>query len=76
MSRVLNLSEEETHIVQKINNYFKPGDMSLEERVFNALLITRYDLEAQHFSTDKQKYTLIKYQKILDGLLKKMKLSV
>lgn len=76
MPKAMKLSEEEKYVVQKLNSYFKPGNMSFEERVFNALLITRYDLEAHHFSNDKQRRTLIKYQNVLDGLLKKMNSSV
>ena len=76
MPESLNLNEEEKYLLQKVNNYFKPVNMSFEERVFNALLITSHDLEAHHFSTDKQHRTLIKYQTVLGRILKKMNASV
>lgn len=68
----IGLSKEEEQVARKVEVYFKPGDMTFREKVFNALLIAQYDLEAQHFSNEKQYARLMQFKSILDSLWQKL----
>ncbi|MEN6350094.1 MAG: hypothetical protein ABFD08_11945 [Syntrophomonas sp.] len=68
----LALSQEEEQIVRKIELYFKSGDMTFRDKVFNALLIAQYDLEAQHFSNERQHARLTRFKTVLDSLWQKL----
>jgi len=67
----LNLTCEEKQVARKIDNYFKPGDMSFREKIFNALLIAQNELECHHFSTERERLQILHFKNTLDSLRQK-----
>lgn len=68
----LNLTNEEQKVAQKVDSYFKSKEMTLYEKLFNAMLIAQHDLESHNFTNEDERIRIIKFKKILDGLLKKI----
>lgn len=67
-----NLSLEEKKVFRRIEEYFKSPAMTLQDKIFNALLIAQHELEAQHFGSESERLQIIQFQQTLDSLLQKM----
>ncbi|KUG03166.1 hypothetical protein ASZ90_019431 [hydrocarbon metagenome] len=66
-----NLSQEELKVVRKIDEYFSLDHMSFQEKLFHALLIAQYELEAQYYSNEFEKSRIVEFRDILLILLSK-----
>lgn len=72
MNKTEQLSNEELQVIQRIEDYFKSSSMPLREKVFHAILITKYELEAQNFSNESEREKIIHFARILDRLQHKL----
>jgi hypothetical protein len=66
-----HLSQQELNIVRKIDEYISIDNMSFQEKLFQALLIAQYELEAQYYGNEYEKQRIIKFRDTLIGLLHK-----
>jgi hypothetical protein len=71
LDTIMKLNNEELQVIQRIDNYFRCSDMSFPEKVFQAMLITRHELEAHHFGNEYERQRVMQFARILDGLLQK-----
>ncbi|MGI5912252.1 MAG: hypothetical protein ACOX6E_06720 [Syntrophomonadaceae bacterium] len=71
MDRLNQLSAEEIAVAQRIESYFKSSSMTFQEKVFHAILITRYELEAKHFSDEHEYQRILEFARVLDRLKQK-----
>jgi hypothetical protein len=67
-----NLSIEEQKVVHRVIEYFKSPSMTLQEKVFNALLIAQNELEEHHFGSESERLNIIQFKNTLDSLLTKL----
>lgn len=67
-----DLSCEEMEILTRLQRYFHCHEMPVRDKVFHAILIAHYELEAQHYSNDAQKMRIIHFKNTLESLLGKM----
>lgn len=72
MTKVTQLSGEELQVAQRIEDYFKSSNMPFREKVFHAILITRYELEAHHFSNELEHQKILEFARVLDCLQQKI----
>ena len=70
--RALNLNPEEANIARHLENYFLCSEMDFRDKVFHALLIAQYDLEARHYSNEAQRLKITKILSTLNGIWDKM----
>jgi len=66
------LTNKEKQITQKVEKYFKTGNMSLREKLFNTALIAQYELECHHFCTEDARQKIVGFKSTLDDLLQKL----
>lgn len=66
------LSTEEQRVVHRVDEYFKSPSMTLQEKVFNALLIAQHELEDQNFSTESERIRITQFKNTLDNLILKL----
>ncbi len=71
MNTKFNLTTEEEQVAKRINSYFKPGDMSFQEKLFHALLIAQNELDGHHFSTEYERLRILQFKSVLDSLHQK-----
>ena len=71
LDTIMKLNNEELQVAQRIDNYFRCNDMSFREKVFQAMLITRHELEAHHFGNEYERQRILQFAQVLDGLLQK-----
>ncbi len=72
MDIIKNMTIEEKLITKRLDKYFKNSNMSLKDKVFNALLIAQHELEAHHFTSETEKQRIIHFKVALDGLFEKL----
>lgn len=68
----MKLTLEESLITEKVDKYFRSPSMSLRDKVFNAKLIALHDLELQHFAGPNEREKLMRYNSILEEILRKL----
>jgi hypothetical protein len=66
------LKLEEQRVAEQVEKYFRSSRMTFGEKLFHALLIAQYDLEAQHFCSEDERQRLILYIDILESMLSKI----
>ncbi|QGT99564.1 hypothetical protein SYNTR_0971 [Candidatus Syntrophocurvum alkaliphilum] len=66
------LSFEEEKVAKRVETYFKSKEMTLHEKLFNAMLIAQHDLEAHNFANEDERMKIIHFKKVVDSLLKKI----
>lgn len=67
-----DLSHEEQKVINRVEQYFKSSSMTMQDKLFNALLIAQLELEEQHFSTEIEKSRILQFKNILECVLQKM----
>lgn len=67
-----NLSCEEMEVLARLDRYFHCNEMPVRDKVFHAILIAQYELEAQHYTNDAQKVRIIYFKNTLETLLGKL----
>jgi len=70
---VLTLEEQQTLI--KLENYFRSSEMSLYERIFNALIIAEHELNGHYFTSEHERLIIENFKLILNDLLIKISTS-
>lgn len=71
MTFSFKLTTEEKQVAKRVNNYFKPEDMSLQEKIFHALLIAQNELDGHHFTTELERLRILQFKNTLDSLQRK-----
>ena len=66
------LKLEEQKVAEQVDRYFRSSRMTLREKLFHALLIAQYDLEAHHFCSEDERQRLILYIDIFESMLSKL----
>lgn len=72
MFLVNSLSNEEQQIINRVDRYFKSSSMTMQDKLFNAILIAQLELEEQNFSNETEKLRITHFMNILECLLKKL----
>lgn len=67
-----NLSHEEQKVISRVEQYFKSSSMTMQDKLFNAMLIAQLELEEQNFSTETEKTRILQFKNTLECLLQKM----
>lgn len=67
-----DLSHEEQKVINRVEQYFKSSSMTMQDKLFNALLIAQLELEEQHFSTETEKSRILQFKNVLECVLQKM----
>ena len=66
------LTQEEQQTLIKLENYFKHTDMSLYDRVFNALVIAEHELMEHCFTNEHERTKIERFKHVLNNLLLKI----
>lgn len=69
---LLNLTQEERLVAQKVLAYFKSPRMNLLDKMLSAKLIALHDLEQHHFTTVSERNRIAEFTGILDSILNKL----
>lgn len=69
------LTWEEKQTLMKIENYFKHPDMSLHDKIFNALVIAEHELIDHCFANENERLRIEKFKDILNDLLPKISID-
>lgn len=67
-----NLSHEEQFVIQRVEQYFKSSSMTMQDKLFNALLIAQLELEEQNFNSETEKSRILQFKNVLECLRQKM----
>lgn len=67
-----NLSHEELKVINRVEQYFKSSSMTMQDKLFNAMLIAQHELEDQNFSSETEKSRILQFKNVLECLLQKM----
>ncbi|NLB53142.1 MAG: hypothetical protein GX808_09435 [Syntrophomonadaceae bacterium] len=67
-----NLTCEEQKTLLKLENYFKCSDMSIHDKVFNALIIAEHELTDHCFANEHERLKVQQFKLILNSLLDKI----
>ncbi len=71
MNSVMNLSSEEQQVACRVDQYFKSPSMTMQDKLFNALLIAQLELDEENFSNETERMRITHFKNILDSLLQK-----
>ncbi len=71
MSAII-LTWEEKQTLMKLEKYFKHPDMSIHDKVFNALVIAEHELSGYCFSSENERLRIEKFKDVLNDLLPKI----
>lgn len=72
MFLVNSLSSEEQQVINRVDNYFKSSSMTLQDKLFNAILIAQHDLEEHNFSSETERIRITQFKNILECLWQKI----
>jgi len=67
-----SLSSEEQQVINRVDRYFKSSSMTMQDKLFNAILIAQLELEEQNFSSEIEKASIMQFKNTLECLLQKM----
>lgn len=67
-----SLSREEQQVVNRVEQYFKSSSMTMQDKLFNAILIAQLELEEQNFSSEVEKSRILQFKNVLECLLQKL----
>lgn len=67
-----SLSSEEQQVISRLDQYFKPSSMTMQDKIFNAILIAQLELEEQYFSNEIEKTRIMQFKNVLECLSQKM----
>lgn len=68
-----NLTNEEQQVAYRVDQYFKSPSMTIQEKLFNALLIAQLELDEENFGSENERKKIVQFKNVLDGLLQKIK---
>lgn len=66
------LTQEEQLTLSKLDNYFKQVDMSLYDKIFNALVIAEHELSGHCFSNENERLKIESFRNTLNNLRHKI----
>ncbi len=66
-----SLSNEEQQVINRVDQYFKSSSMTMQDKLFNAILIAQHELEEHNFSNEIEKTRITQFKNILECLLRK-----
>jgi hypothetical protein len=69
----MEFTSAEQEAVKKVENYFKCKDMTLQEKLFHALLIAQHDLEAMNFTSPMEEVKILEFKHTVNNLLLKLR---
>ena len=69
------LTYEEQKTLNKLENYFKSADMSLYDKIINALIIAEHELTDHCFCNEHERLKIENFKLVLDNLLEKIDIS-
>ena len=72
MFLVNSLSSEEQQVIKRVDNYFKSSSMTLQDKLFNAILIAQHELEEHNFSSETERIKITRFKNILECLCQKI----
>lgn len=67
-----SLSSEEQQVIRRVDQYFKSSSMTMQDKLFNAILIAQLELEEQYFGSEIEKIRIMQFKNILECLLQKI----
>lgn len=73
MNTAIEFTLVEQEAVNKIENYFKCKEMTLQEKLFHALLIAQHDLELHNYTNKTEEIKIIEFKLTIDSLLLKLR---
>lgn len=68
----ITLTYEEQRTLMHLECYFKPSDMGLYDRIFNALIIAEHELTDHCFTNEGERLKIERFKGILSNLLDKL----
>lgn len=71
MQEIPDLSQEETLVTQRLQDYFKSPQMSFHDKIFHAILIAQHELDTHNFVSENEKSIITEFKLILENLEKK-----
>jgi hypothetical protein len=69
----MEFTRAEQEAVNKVENYFKSKNMTLQEKLFHALLIAQHDLDAMNFTSPVEEVKISEFKQTINNLLCKMR---
>ncbi|MGI6467463.1 MAG: hypothetical protein ACOX0Q_00255 [Syntrophomonadaceae bacterium] len=67
-----NFSPEEISVARRLEQYFSHADMDFREKVFQAQLIARYELECGQPATESERMRIMTFMDTLDTIWHKL----
>lgn len=68
----IKLTHEEQFMANRVNQYFKSAEMSMQEKIYHAILIAQHELDAHHFNNETEKNRITHYKSLLDNIWQKI----
>lgn len=69
---MLNLTEEEKQVAQRVQTYFKSDEMNFKEKLFNACLIAQHELDSHQFSNEYELRNIVHFKETVDKIMAKL----
>lgn len=73
MNSALEFTSAEIEALNKVENYFKCKDMTLQEKLIHALLIAQHDLEVVNFTNPMEEVKIIEFKHTVNNVLLKLR---
>ena len=72
LHNLLQLTAEEEKVAKHIEKYFKVKNMSMQDKIFNAMLIAQHDLDTHNFTSENERIKIANFKGVLDSLSRKI----